>query len=173
MVGSRSKYVGTYQFIHVPSNLCVGHVNGVLTLQSIQQHGKIPRHTSVFDIHVREGIIFGIRSHSNLKFIGTTLMGGVKVSGHGFRSYEEVYLSINGRADGQTGIFVINVNWGAGGWITIKENITATRAEWNRLRENCDSTIRYEDVTKVWEFGLSENMDDKNNMLVVKPVQLV
>ena len=57
--------------------------------------------------------------------------------------------------------------------ITIKENITATRAEWNRLRENCDSTIRYEDVTKVWEFGLSENMDDKNNMLVVKPVQLV
>ena len=170
--------MGTYQFVHVASNLCLGHINGELQLQTMQQYGASPRHTSVFDVHVREGLIFGLRSHSNLKFLGTTLLGGIKVSGHGFRSYEEVHITLNGGPQQQTGIFVINVNWGAGGWITLKENITATRAEWNRLREeqerrgNGGQTVRYEDVEKVWEFGISENMDDKKNMLLVKPVQI-
>ena len=165
MTGSRSKYVGTYQFVHTSSKLCLGHVNGELQLQTMQQHGNKPRHTSLFDVHVREGLIFGIRSHSNLKFIGTTIMGGIKVSGHGFRSYEEVHVALNGGSKAETGIFVINVNWGAGGWMTIKENVTATRAEWNRLREEYErrgdsKPPRYEDIKKVWEFGISENMDD-------------
>ena len=175
VLGSRSRYVGTYQFVHTPSKLCLGHVNGELQLQTMQQHGASPRHTSVFDVHVREGLIFGIRSHSNLKFLGTTLLGGIKVSGHGFRSYEEVHVALNGGPQEQTGIFVINVNWGAGGWVTMKENVTATRAEWNRRREEQErrgssKTLHYEDIQKVWEFGISENMDDKRDILLLKPV---
>lgn len=102
------KYIGTYQFIF-PENMSILAIEGENLILS-----NCADKACLFNCFVRQNTVFGIQSCLSDKFLGTTIWGGIAVSGNYFGGSEESFFDLSGK---ETGILIIQRNWGSGGWL--------------------------------------------------------
>jgi len=126
---SRDAYVGSFQFIEQASGKYLAAVGEDLRLvvtpdkstffECFEKGGVRERSTAQYlgvasqPIH-DDGILIGLKSGKTLKYIGSTWIGSIKVLGNVFGAQEQCHVKLNGEP---TGIFVLSLNWGAGGWL--------------------------------------------------------
>jgi hypothetical protein len=107
---SGPEYMGLYQFVDMTSSKFLAvDVDEFLTLTDL------PSRATFFNTFCKEGNIIGIQNAKTLTYIGSTWLGTVKCAGRVFGKQEEVHVNLR---DGQlTGIFIMAINWGSGGWL--------------------------------------------------------
>jgi hypothetical protein len=107
---SGSHFIGLYQFVDMVTNmyLCVD-ADEYLT------YSADPTRGTFFNCYCKEGNIIGIQNAKTLTYVGSTWRSSVKASGRVFGKQEECHIGLR---DGQlTGLFLLGINWGGGGWL--------------------------------------------------------
>lgn len=101
--------IGRFQFIEPKSKKFLAVV-----LEDIVLIAKEDRST-YFDCYCKENNLYGLQNCKTQKFIGSTILATIRASGHVFGKQEE--LNIDVTSGHETGIFVVCINWGNGGWL--------------------------------------------------------
>ena len=136
---NQSIQLGTFHFVDVITGAFLAVENNYLILTDK------PSLSSQFSCELRNNNLIGIKNVSTLKYIGTTLLGSIKVAGEYWGRMEDCFIDLSGQP---TGILVVGRNWGSGAWI---KNTTGYNNYFT------DSTT---------------GSHDKNSMLVVKACKI-
>ncbi len=133
---NQSIQLGCFQFVDVVTGQFLAVENDYLILV-----GKSGLSTQ-FACETTQSKLIGISNMLTLKYIGTTLLGSVTVTGEYWGRMEDCFIDLSGLP---TGILVVGKNWGSGAWIKTGTNYLT------------DSTT---------------GIHDKKSMLVVKACKL-
>jgi hypothetical protein len=98
--------LGYFQFVEVSSGKFLSVENYYLTLSDVSSN------STHFECEIKKTNLIGIKNSRTLKYIGTTLLGNIKVSGDYWGQLEECFIDLSGEP---TGILVLARNWGSGG----------------------------------------------------------
>lgn len=132
--------VGRFQFIEPKSKKFLAVV-----LEDIVLVAKEDRST-YFDCYCKENNLYGLQNCKTQKFIGSTILASIRASGHVFGKQEELNIDVtSGR---ETGIFIVCINWGNGGW----------------LKDQNDGKILA---------NVTSGITDRKNMLMLLPKKIV
>lgn len=131
--------LGYFQFVDVVTGKFLAVENDFLTLT------KNSCLSTQFACETTQSKLIGISNMLTLKYIGTSLLGSIKVAGEYWGRMEDCFMDLSGQP---TGILVVGRNWGSGAWI---KNTTGN----NKYLTDSTSGIH-----------------DKNSMLVVKACKL-
>jgi hypothetical protein len=102
-------FLGQYQFVDIQSGKFLSVENQYLVLT------ETPRRSSFYHCFLRQDTLIGIQNCKTFKFLGTTVIGNIKVSGEYWGKSEDCFVDLT---SGQpTGILILSRNWGGGGWL--------------------------------------------------------
>lgn len=76
---------------------------------------SFPDRSSYFDCYVKAENIYSLQNSKTLLFVGSNWSGGVRCQAMYFGKLEECY--VNCKDGDVTGIFLLGMNWGSGGWL--------------------------------------------------------
>ena len=117
-VNSVETLIGTFNFISRSSNmyLTVSDADelAMTALDKCEDGGAVTDRAGIFFVYKKQEHLFGLQSAKTCKWLGTTWLGDIKVSGDRFGRNEEVYVDLTGRS---SGVFVLACNWYGGGWM--------------------------------------------------------